>query len=153
MRQLNRQRHQLRRLVTGKTEHQSLVACATGIDTHSDIGRLPVERGQHGAGIAIKAKLCPRVTDLADCVASHSRLVDRGVSCDLAGDDHQASRDESLTSDAGSWVGGQCGIKYSIRDLIGDFIWMSFGNGLRGKQITGFASQNSSFVYTQTQNE
>ena len=37
MRQLNRQRHQLRRLVASEAEHQTLIAGAAGINSHGDV--------------------------------------------------------------------------------------------------------------------
>src|SRR6185436_14572781 len=150
VRELDRQGHQLRRFITGKTKHQPLIAGATRVDTHRDVGRLSVECRQDSAGVAVEAILGSGVTDLTNRFARDSGVVDYGVGRDLTGDNHQSGGDESFTSYACGWIDTQCGVKYCIRDLIGDFVWMAFSDGLRGEQVSGFASQNSSFMYTQS---
>src|ERR1044072_3052807 len=89
------------------------------------------------------------VADLADCLAGDLGIIEHRFSGDLAGDNNQARGHECLTSDARSWVGCQCRVKYRIRDLVGDFVGMAFSDGFRGEKKTGFATQNSSFcMYT-----
>ena len=69
VREGNRQRHELRRLVAGIAEHHALVARAVGevvaalaglelealVDAHGDVAALLVNRGEDGAGVAVEA--------------------------------------------------------------------------------------------------
>ena len=54
MRELNGQGHQLRGLVGGITEHQSLVARAARIDTHRDVRRLLRDELNHFHAVRIE---------------------------------------------------------------------------------------------------
>jgi hypothetical protein len=56
VRERDRQRHQLRRVVAGVAEHQPLVAGAVAIDPHRDVGALAVQR-HHLAGLGAEAHL------------------------------------------------------------------------------------------------
>src|SRR5208282_3233206 len=76
MRHRDRHRHQLRRFVARKTEHQALVARALFLveslalgNALRDIGRLWLDRGQNRAIVAVKAALGAVVTDSEGDVA------------------------------------------------------------------------------------
>src|SRR5215213_1388332 len=87
-----------------------------------------------------------RITDFADRFAGNFGIVEHRIGGDLARDNYETRGHEGFTRHARLWVGSQCRVKYRIRDLVGDFVWMTFSNGFRSEQITGFASQNSAFV-------
>ena len=75
---------------------------------------------------------------------ARSRVADgRG---DLPGLADELGRDEGLAGDAGVGVLAQVGVEDGVGNLIGNLVGMSFSNGFGGKQVTGFASQNNSFV-------
>ena len=72
MGELDRRRHQLRRLAAGKAEHQPLVAgplvlVADGVDPHRDVGRLGVQQDLDLRPRPVKARLL--VADVAHRVA------------------------------------------------------------------------------------
>ena len=83
MRQGNRHRHQLRRLIGSIAEHHPLIARAGRIgfvagafsllkrlvDALCDIAGLLVDACQHGAGLRIEAKFGTVITDILDNAA------------------------------------------------------------------------------------
>ena len=115
VREHDRQRHQLRRLVGRVAEHHPLVAGADRssgssssgsccslvrrVDALRDVGRLLVDRDHHAARLRVEAQLraCSRSRDrLAHDLAD----VDVRLGRDLAGDDDEARRDQRLAGDA-----------------------------------------------------
>ncbi len=99
VRQHDRHRHQLRRFAAGEAEHQALVAGATPIDTHRDVGRLVVDRGHHRAGVAVESVLGAVVADLADHLAHELGDLDIAVARDLARDDREPGGHQRLARD------------------------------------------------------
>ena len=100
VREHDRQRHQLVGLGAGVAEHQPLVAGAARVDALRDVGRLLVDRRQHGAGLGVEAELRARVADVLDRLADDLRKVDVAGRGDLAGDDGEAGRDQRFAGDA-----------------------------------------------------
>ena len=135
MRQHDRQRHQLLGLGAGIAEHQPLVARAARVDAHADVGRLLVNRRQHGAGFCIEAVLGSRVADVPDCRARDFLKVDDGVGRDFAGHDDQAGRHERFARDAALRILGEDGVENGVGNLIGNLVGMSFGHRLRREQM------------------
>ena len=100
VRQPDRQRHEVRRLVAGVPEHHPLVAGTLGVQhvlatlagaqlesrVHAlgDVGRLCVERHQHSAGLAVEPVRVVVVADVADRVAHERGDVDVGRGGHLA---------------------------------------------------------------------
>ena len=90
VRELDRQRHQLGRLVRGVAEHHPLVAGADLVDRVAvavlhlerlvdalgDVGRLLVERHDDAAGLGVEAVLRPRVADVGHRLADEPGDVD-----------------------------------------------------------------------------
>ena len=140
----DRERHQLRRLVGGVAEHEALVAGADAVerivvarlvlvlegvvDALRDIRRLLVERDDHAAGLGVEAVLRARVADRGDPFAHEPRDVDVGLRRDLTCDDHEPGRDERLARDAPRRVGGQHGIQDGVRDLVGNLVGVPLGD-------------------------
>ena len=97
MRHRDRQRHDFRRLVAGEPEHQALVAGALFLveaftfgDTLGDIGRLRLDRGQHGATVAVETDLGAVVTDLDCGLPRNLHVVGARAAGYLAGQHDQA---------------------------------------------------------------
>ena len=135
VRQHDRQRHQLFGLGAGVAEHQALVAGAAGVDAHADVGRLLVERRQHGAGVGVEAELGAGVAHVPDGGARHFLEVDDGVGGDFAGHHDQAGRHQRFAGDAALRILGQDGVEDRIGNLIGNLVGMPFGDRLRRKQM------------------
>ncbi len=93
MGQSNRHRHQLRRFVAGKSEHQSLIAgpllfvesLAFG-DPLGDIGGLFIQRDHHRAGLIIETIRSIGIADLFDGIPDDFRDVNGGLRRNLSGD-------------------------------------------------------------------
>ena len=147
VREHERQRHQLGRLVAGEAEHHPLVARADaveriatglarlqgGVDALCDVGGLLVERNRDGAGVGVEAVLGTRVADLADDAAHDLRHVERRSRGDLPGDQDEAGREQRLARHPTERILAQHRIQNRIRDLVGDLVGVAFGHGLRGE--------------------
>ena len=55
---------------------------------------------------------------------------------DLPGNDGQPGRDECFAGHARRGIRREDGIKHGVRNLVGDLVRMSLGNGFRGKKMT-----------------
>ena len=113
MRQVDRQRHELRRLVAGVAEHQALVAGALVqrivlrlVYALLDVGRLLVVGHQHGAAFVVDAELGVVVADALDGVARDLLEIHRRSGGDLAGHHDQAGVDQRFRRHAGVFVLG-----------------------------------------------
>ena len=135
VREHDRQRHQFFGFSAREAEHQALIAGAAGVDAHGDVGRLAVDRREHGAGFAVEPELAAVVADLVDRRADDLLEVDVGARRDFAGDDSEAGRDERLAGDAADGILGEDGVENRIGNLIGDLVGVSFGDRFRRKQM------------------
>src|SRR3954453_2325589 len=82
--------HQLRRLVAGVAEHESLISRALihllflgAIDSLSNIRRLLIEGGQHRAGTIVESDIRAVVTDALDCSSCDLHIVHVGLRRDF----------------------------------------------------------------------
>ena len=142
------QRHELRRLVAGETEHHALVARAVVeravagllalerlVHAEGDVRALLVDVRDDGAGLAVKAVLCAVVADLAHGLAHDLRDVHVAVGRDLAHDVHDAGRDRALAGDAAVRVLRQNGVKDRVGHLVADLVGMSLRDGFGCKEM------------------
>ncbi len=136
VREHDRHRHQLGSLGAGIPEHQALVAGAARVDTLGDVGRLLVNRREHGARLRVETELGAGVSDLLDGVADDLRKIDVAARRDFAGDDCQAGSDQRLAGHAADRILGENRVENGIGNLVGDLVGMPFGHRLRGKQVT-----------------
>ena len=141
VREIDRQRHQLRRLIARITEHQSLIACAlieiqaaAFVDALRDVGRLLVVRDQHGAALVVDAVVGVVIADALDRLARDALVIDHRVRGDLAGEHDQARVAQRFRRDARIFVLRQDRIEDRVRDLIGDLVRMAFGDRFGRKQ-------------------
>jgi len=105
MRQRNRHRHQLRRLITSIPKHHSLVAGAAGVYAHGDVAGLFVDAGDDGAGVGVEAVEGVVVADGGDGAADYGLEIDVGLGGDFSGDDDEAGGGEGFAGDpaGGIW--------------------------------------------------
>ena len=148
VREHDRQRHQLVRLLRGVAEHHPLVARALLVerihdaalllermrDALRDVGRLLVDGDDHAARVGVEPELRARVPDLADPLPHQTRDVDIRRRRDLAGDDDEAGRDQRLTGDPPGRIVGEDRVQDAVRDLIGDLVRVSLGDRFRGER-------------------
>ena len=78
----DRQRHHRLGLVTRETEHQPLVPGAARIHAHGDVGRLRIDRRDHGTGLVVETVDGSRISDALDGAADDRRE----IHVDLGGD-------------------------------------------------------------------
>ncbi len=116
VREHDRERHQLLGLAARVPEHHPLVACAQPVervvvagvvlhlvgrvDALRDVRRLLVDRDDYGARVRVEAEVGARVADVGDLLADELGDVDVDLGRDLAGDDHEARRDQRLAGDS-----------------------------------------------------
>ena len=84
MRELDRHRHQLFRLVAGVAEHHALIAGAAMIHALRDVGGLLVDGADHRAGLGIESHARVVVSDPVDRGAHDLGNVDVRLGGDLA---------------------------------------------------------------------
>ena len=118
--ELEGQGEQLRGLIGGITEHDTLV---TGtellesllvVETLSDIRGLLLNGNEQVAGLVVEALVGVIVTDVLDGVTDDLLVVELGLGGDLTKDHDHTSLGGGLASDLGQRVLGQAGIEDSI---------------------------------------
>ena len=152
VRQVDRQRHQLGRLVAGVAEHQALVAGALlvqlvlvaldpvlvrGVDALRDVRGLRADGHRDAAGGAVEALLRGVVADVEDLVAHELGDVGVRLGGHLTGDVHQAGGDQGLHGDPGRRVLLEERVEDGVADLVSDLVGVTLGHGLRGEQAAG----------------
>ena len=143
VRRVDRERHVLLRLVARVAEHHPLVAGALLLeqalalgDALGDVGRLPLDRGDDGAGIAVEAALRGGVADVADhapCAISPKCTL--ALRRDLAGDHHEARLDQRLARDAAVGILGEHRVQDGVGDLVADLVGMAFVDRFRSEHV------------------
>ena len=136
MRHLNRQRHQLFRLVARVAKHETLVARATRVHAHRDVRRLRLNRIQNAHRLGVITHVGTREPDVGNHFPRNVRRIEHRLRRDLAADDAQTRGNESLASHARHRIVFQARIKNRVRDLVGHLIGMSFGHRLGSKNMS-----------------
>ena len=138
---VNRKRHEFLGFIAGKAEHHALVAgplfgvqALAGGDALGDVGRLTVERGQDGAGIAVKSQRRIIEADIAYRPAHDVGVVNASLGGDLSRHHHHACFHQGFAGDSAVRVLGQQSVQDPVRNLIAHFVWMALGYRFRGKQ-------------------
>ena len=134
VRQGDRQRHELRRLVGREAEHHALVAGAADVDAHGDVRRLRLDGAEHRQIVVVEAVVALGVADVAHRVADDLDEVQAGTGGDLAGDEHQTGGHQGLAGDPAVGVLAQHLVQDRVRDLVRHLVRMAFGDRLRGEQ-------------------
>lgn len=152
MREVDRERHQLRRLVAGVAEHQALVAGALpvqlvvialdavlvrGVDALGNVRGLRADGHRDAAGSAVEALLGRVVPDVQDLVADEVGDVGVRLRRHLAGHMHQAGGDQRLHGDPGRRVFLEESVEDGVADLVSDLVGVSLGDGFRGEKAAG----------------
>src|SRR5206468_3085192 len=114
-------------------KHHSLVAGAAGVHAESDVARLLVNAGDHGAGVGIEAVKRIVVADGGDH-AAHQRLeIDISFGGDFSGDYDKAGGSQGLACYAAHGIVGETGVKDGVGNLVGNLVGMAFGYGFGGE--------------------
>ncbi len=140
VRQDNRQRHELRGLVGGIPEHHPLITGplligVLGIHALGDVGRLPVDRGEHRTGAMIEPHARVNISDPLDRGAHDIGNVDVGRGGDFPGHHGHSGGDDRLARDPGDRITGQDGVEHRIGDLVGYLVRVTFGHRLGRKYM------------------
>src|SRR5581483_9492094 len=141
VRGLDREGHQLGRLVAGVAEHHALIARALLLvqplafgDPLRNIRRLPLDRGDNGAGVAVEAHFRAGVADLAHDIADDFVVAHSLFARDLARDDDHARFRERLARDAAVGIAFQVRVENGVGNLIAHLVGMSLGDRLRSEK-------------------
>ena len=135
MRQLDRHRHQLGRLVTGEAEHHALVAGATGVDTLGDIRRLPVDRDDDAHRVGVEAETGMVIAGLFDGVPDDVAHLDVCIGRDLADDEGEPRGDRRLAGHPAERVFRHDGVEDRVGNLVRDLVGVAFGDRLGGEEM------------------
>jgi hypothetical protein len=130
VRERDRQRHQLRRLLGRVAEHHSLVPSAREveliaaivnvtrlvglIDPLRDIRRLLIQSVEHGARVSGEAEIGVDVPDLPDRLADDLLHVERRLGRDLTGNHDEPGVDERLARHPAIRILVEYGIEHSV---------------------------------------
>ena len=143
-----RERHILGRLVRRIAEHHALIACADrlcrvhialtrlnrAVNALCNIRRLFIERDEDAASVGVKAIAGVRIADLAHGLTDDLRDIDIARGRDLTDDVRLSRRDERLTGNTAHRILCKDRVEDAVRDLVGEFVRMSFGDGLGRKE-------------------
>ena len=121
-------------------EHHPLVACpqvlvAGLVHAHRDVRGLLAEGDEHRARLAVEAVAGIVVPDRAHPIAHQPLVFDMGVRPDLPRQHHHAGLDQGLAGDPASPIPCERGVDHRVRDLVGDLVGVSLGDGLRGEDL------------------
>ena len=144
MGELDRERHQLLRLIRRVAEHHSLVAGTDPfdrvllavlplerlVDTLGNVRRLLVESHDHTTGLGVEAVLRAGVADVGDGFAHEAWDIDVGRRRDLACDHDEPRRDQRLAGDPTVGVVGEDCVEDGIGKLVGDLVRVALCDGL-----------------------
>jgi len=133
------QRHQGLGLVSGVTEHNTLVTGSdvlqlVGIDGLGDIRGLLLNGNDDVASAVVQTLGDVIVTDVLQGLTDDLLVVDSGGGGDLTEDHNHTSLGAGLASNTGGGVLTDAGIKDSIRDLVTDLVRVTLVDGLGGKK-------------------
>ena len=134
----NRRGHQLRRLIAGIAEHDTLVTGALlrrvftlgsrRIDPLRDVRGL---RGQNIGNkylVRMKDIIVVDVANVTDRVADDLFVIELRTRGDFASQKHAITFDQSLASHAALWVLFQAGVQNAVGNVVGDFIGMALAH-------------------------
>jgi hypothetical protein len=120
VRKRNRCRHELRRFVAGKTEHQPLIpgpllgrafSLRRGlIDTLFDVARLLGHFANHTAGVGVKNAIAVDISNAANRVANAFFKIKLRIAGNLAGKHNQIALRERLASNAAQRILFETGV-------------------------------------------
>ena len=136
-------RHQRGGLVAGVAEHHALVAGTLilgllAVDALGDVRGLMIDGGDDSAGAPVKAHFGIVVTDIADGAADYGRQISVPLGGDFAANERHARGHERFTGHMRVGILLKKSVEDGVGNLVGDFIGMTFGDGLRGKIIGAF---------------
>ena len=149
----DRRRHEFRRLVTGVTKHQSLVARTLlgvalafgrgGVHALSDVRRLRGDDVLDENAVRVKDVVIVHVADLANGIAHDLDVVELGLGGDFTADDDDITLGVGLAGDTAVLVLTDAGIEHGVGDGVTDFVGVTFTDGLGGKNETTGHSRNN----------
>jgi len=142
----DRQRHELLGFPAGVAEHQALVAgalivLAGFIDALGDVGRLFMNRRDDAARFIIESVFRLGVSDLLDGIAHDFLEIAVAEGGDFPGDEDESRRGQRLAGDAAPRILPQQVVQHGVRDLIANFIRVTFGHRLGSEKIFSVLAQ------------
>lgn len=122
------QREELRSLVSGITEHDTLVTSSEllesllVVETLGNIGGLLLNGDKNVAGLVVEALVGVVVANVLDSVADDLLVVEAGLCGDLTKDHDHTGLGRGLASYLGEGVLSEACIEDCITDLVGDLV-------------------------------
>ena len=145
MGEANREWHQFFGFVYGIPEHHTLVAGTLlvvflafggfGVNALGYVWGLLVQGDQDGATLVVELQIGVHVADVLDGVAGNLLVVDYCLGGDFTGNHDETRVHQSFAGYTAFGVLGKTGVEDGVRNLVANFVWVSFGHGFRGKKI------------------
>jgi len=105
------------------------------IDTLLDIARLLAHRAKHLAGVGMETAIAIHVSNLTNGGARLSDEIETRVARDFAGKHDKITFSESFAGHSALRILFETGIEHVIAYRVANFVWMTFGDGLRRKNM------------------
>ena len=135
--------HQLLCLPAGIAEHHALISCAGALElvlvaalrlegvvhAHGDVRGLPVQRGEYGTALGVKAIGGVGVADLRHSGADDGGDVHLCLGGHFAHDHHHSGGGHRLAGHTALRVLSQHSVQYSVGNLVTDLVGMSLCDG------------------------
>ena len=145
VREHDRRRHQLGRLVAGVAEHQPLVAGALlggllprgllRVDALRDVRRLLRDQQVDEHLVGVEHVVVVDVADFADGLTRDRLEVELGLGRDFAADHHDVRLDEGFAGDAAVLVTGETRVEDRVGNRVGDLVGMPLADRFRGEDV------------------
>src|SRR6185503_21121979 len=135
MRELQRERHELRRFVRRVPEHDALVAGAARVDAHGDVAGLFADELDDLHAVGVERLGGVRIADLADGAPRDGLILDVCIGTDLAGEHDLSGLAQHLARDAAAGIALEMCVEDGISDVIADLVRMAFADGLRCERV------------------
>jgi len=133
-------RHGFLSLVSGVTEHQTLISgtglilITANVDALGDVGGLLLEGDEDVAGLVVESLGRVIVTDVFDRITDNLLVVDDSLGRNLSANQDHASLGDRFAGDFGVGVLLKVSVEDGIGHLIADLVRMTFSDGLRGEE-------------------
>ena len=106
-----------------------------GINTLGNVWGLLVHGDENGATLVVKGQFRVYVTDILDGLAGNLLVVDYCLGGNFAGNHDESCVYQCFAGYAAFGILREAGVEDGVRNLVANFVWVSFGHGFRGKKI------------------
>jgi len=137
------ERHQLLSLISGVSEHVTLVTStnilgglgAVTMDRVGNFRALLTDRDNDRTSLVIEPLVGVVKSDLGNGGTGNLLVINQTIAADLSNDEHSSGGSSTLTGNLGVGVDTEGSIKNTIGNLIAQFVGVTWGHTLRGEEV------------------